>query len=113
MIHYALYPDPAESVDLSASTSQVVEDVNALTLTCTVPAGHEGNPDVYTYYWTNIDTGYSRDTSNAQLTVTKTDLDATQHDGTWRCKAENEGGESPVDDMDVNVNGNKRIIYNS
>ena len=89
---------------IEANKSVVVEDVDNLVMTCTVD-GSPGNPATYTYHWTSP-IGDSSETSSTQLTVSMADLDATLHDGTWQCQAENAGGKSLADNLGITVNGN-------
>ena len=87
------------------STPLVVEDVDDLVMTCTVPEGQHGKPTNYTYYWTNTDSGHQQQTNNTQLTVTSTQLDATLHNGSWECKVGTYVGDSTPDGVTTTVDG--------
>ena len=79
---------------------------NDLNMSCTVPSGSHGNPTTYTYYWTNIDTGYQQHgTDKSVLTIPKDQLNAAIHNGNWRCKAGNNVGNSTESSIIIAVDG--------
>ena len=91
------------SVSITGMTA-VVEGADDLTLTCNIPPGDEGNPDVYSYYWKNPGSTDWVNTTRVQ-TVNRNTLIATLHQGTWQCQAGNTAGNTSSATVTVTVNG--------
>ena len=83
--------DGPGSVTFTANDT-VTEGLHDLILTCNVPGGDAGNPDVYSYYWMYpYSTAWINTTFNV-ITIDRSTVNATLHDGTWQCKAGNIAG---------------------
>ena len=96
--------DAPASVTLTANDT-LTEGIYDLILTCNVPGGDAGNPDAYSYYWKYPDsTDWINTTFNA-ITIDRSVLNATLHDGTWQCKAGNIAGNTTEKNQSVLVYG--------
>ena len=81
--------DAPDNVTLTVNDDTVTEAMHDLILTCTVPGGDAGNPDVYSYYWMYPHSTDWVNTTSSVITIDSSTLNATLHDGTWQCKAGN------------------------
>ena len=70
-----------------------------------LPVDEDGNPDVYFYYWMEPSTTEWRYSSQNTLIIDNDILNATLHDGKWKCNIGNMIGNSTVAEQTIIVNG--------
>ena len=92
-------------MSLLATNSSVIEGVTDLALTCSVPDDQQGNPNEYSYYWIYPVTTNWINLTESVLIIKSDKLNATLHDGQWKCKAGNWIGNATADNINITVDG--------
>ena len=106
MLLISLTVAPTSVILSTNSTTTVVEGLEGLEMTCSVPTDGQGSPSTYSYYWQDPASSatWVNTTDSVRLIDVNT-LNVTQHHGTWQCTAGNIIGNSTSDDVTVTVEG--------
>ena len=97
--------DAPESISLVGNSTSAIESINGFNLLCTVPDGHHGNPDIYSYYWLYPATTLWVNSTLNSITIENAATNATLHDGQWQCKVGNLVGNTTAQKINITING--------
>ncbi|KAK2142341.1 hypothetical protein LSH36_968g00017 [Paralvinella palmiformis] len=95
---------PPGHIFLTSNITTVTEGRDGINFTCMFPIDEHGNPDVYFYYWMEPSITEWRNSTQSTLIINSDVLNATLHDGNWKCKIGNVIGNSTAAEQIIIVN---------
>ncbi|KAK2140400.1 hypothetical protein LSH36_1367g00001 [Paralvinella palmiformis] len=95
---------PPGHIFLTSNITTVIQGIDGIHFNCVLPDDEHGNPDVYFYYWLEPATTEWKNSTQSTLIIDSDVLNATLHDGNWKCKIGNVIGNSTAAEQIIIVN---------